>query len=197
MQAQRFIPLFHLKNHAVGLHLGKFSLTPVALPPCELCLIFLFSLSLQGQDTSSPMLSPGSCHFLALAVAYDERSVQMLSLVRIGLEGDALFHACNPASSLGEKRNLSLRLFFLCSIVPAQGAQRHVMGVVPGFRRLLVDGKDAAIEFVVVPEILLLHLAVEEPVFCPIAMLMFIDSPVELPTGVSPEFVVSAVERVA
>ena len=70
------------------------------------------------------------------------------------------------------------------------------MIILTGLFRAIIDRKDAAVQFIVVAIILLRHFFAVEPFLGVCCVRMFRLSPVQLPSGVGPQFIEARIERI-
>ena len=120
----------------------------------------------------------------------------MQTFVAGRFEGYPVRHARHEIATLGKELQLRLgrRLVYLREA--AQGAKRHLVEEVARLLGLVEDGKDAAIQLLVVLIVFPRHPLVEEPELGYLVVRVLRESPVELPARVGPQLVVAAVERV-
>ena len=120
----------------------------------------------------------------------------MLAILTIGLEGHPIGHTCHKVAPLGEEGDHGLWRLVRALHESLQGAQGHALSVIACLLGLIVDGEDAAIEFLVVAIIVAGQFLVEEPILGILGVGMLVAAPVQLPPGVGSQFVVSAIEGV-
>ena len=78
-------------------------------------------------------------------------------------------------------------------INPAHGFSGHQLSVLAFFLRFVINGKHTAVEFIVVAEEVVLQLFGVEPLVGVLSVLPLIQSPVELPACVGPQFVIASI----
>ena len=121
------------------------------------------------------------------------------------MQGLSCFVSCLPCHTLadtghktaplGKELYCGFGVFGRILIVCSQRAQGHVGGIVSWCAWLVVDREDARVEFLVVAVIILCHGLAEEVLFRPHAVRLLRHTPVQLPLGVGPQFVVAGIQQ--
>ena len=167
-----------------------------AAVPCQGGCVFLSRFGGEGDAAASAPFGLCLGHLLSGTVLYRERACHMAAFLVVGLKGHPVCRSGHQMAALGIEGHRSLGALLLLLEHAAHGAQGHVGRVVARCQGFVVDGEHTAVQLVIVQIVLLAHLFAEEPPFGILRVGMFIGTPVELPAGIGPQFVESAVERV-
>ena len=122
-----------------------------------------------------------------------EPAFRPLSIVETGLESHPARQTLHEVAALGIEGKLQLAVLSRIGIEAAHGPEGHVVRVFARLDGFVVDGEHAAVELLIVAEVLPLLPFAREPLFYLFGMPALEASPVELPTGVGPELVEAGV----
>ena len=112
-----------------------------------------------------------------------------LAIVEGCLERHSARQSLHEIAAFGIERERQLSIISRIRIEAPHGPEGHVVGVFARLNGLVVDGKHAAVELLIVAEVLPLLPLAREPLFYLLGMLALEASPIELPTGIGPELV--------
>ena len=132
-----------LHGNPLGFH-GFYGLPGLAPVGCrELGFVFLAFLGAEDERAASAILGAAVAYDLLLFIADFERSLQHFAFAGRRLEGYPAVGSRHQIAAFGEDAEKRLHGFRVAPEVAAQGAQGHVLRVVAGFFRMVIDRKDA------------------------------------------------------
>ena len=123
-----------------------------------------------------------------------QHTVHVLAVGKGGFEGYPALQTLHQRAAFREERERGSGSRRVHAIVTQVGTLAHVQFTVAGRLRLVIHRERATVELFIVAEKLIAHGPVEEPVSVSQRMGMRIFAPVELPAGIGPQFIESAVE---
>ena len=175
-----------LHGYAVGDRLRKVE-TLIAVLPLESGL----AVCAIGLEDSAPPI-----HGFHRLTAHGEATLQVLTILVIDLESHTVGHALHQVAAFGIERDNGLGFLVRGTEHAAQGTRSHVLHVFSLLARMVIDGKDTRIEFVVVAIVFVHHLVAQEPTLGILRMVVLVKAPVELPPRVGAELIVASIERI-
>ena len=158
--------------------------------------VALSALRREDERTATALLYIRFCNDIARALGHRHLSFKVQALVACRFESDAVGDASHKVAAFREELQLRLGRGLVYFRLATQGTKRHLVEEVAWLLGLVENGKDAAIELVVIEIVLPRHAFIEEPLLGNLVVGMFRDTPIELPSRVGSQLVIAAIKRV-